>query len=167
MEDFFIRLNRENIPINKEVFFALVDLAPYVKDTAVYKKAISGNGISLKELKDIASRAAIPYPLFFAPLDKAKRQIEDYENSIHDKFPSKNEIALSHRGALNIKEIQTIIADLAKKQEFLKKYVLQNSEENGYTGSLQKMIKTGIDDNVKIAEAFRAFFDIGKRDVRT
>lgn len=165
MEDFFVLLNRERIKIDKRVLCALFELATHVMEKSGYEAALKKNRISFSELKKLAVQAGIPYPLFFAPYEKVEKQIQDYKKNIEEKIPTKHEIALGNRGNLEVKEVESIIRDLARKQEFLKRYVLPHSPENAYTGSLQKQIKGGVADTV-IAEGFREFFNLDLGTIR-
>ncbi len=164
MSDFFVGINKEKMQIDGGSLFDLLEIDPSVKEYA--RKFIKDNTIAFTELKDIAERANIPYPLFFAPRDKIRKQIEDYRKNIENKFPAKDEITLSHRGVLQMNEAQLIVRDLARRQEFLKKYLITDAQDNGYIGYLQKEFKKGQSDE-DLAKILREYFDIKLSHVRT
>jgi len=166
MSQLVITLNRAKIPIDRQAFTALFSMAPNVRESAPYKAALRENTISFRDLKKLATDADVPYPLFFAPLPHVEAQIEDHHKNLADKFPAKSEIALSHRGTLNLREIQLVVKDFAKKQEFLKKYILPKSPDNDYVGALRKKLKQGSSVE-SVAQYFKEFFDLDLKVLRT
>jgi len=165
MEDMFVSIGQDGVKISKEVFSRLFDGVAFVREYSDYKEAVEKNHITLKKLKQLAEKGDIPFPLFFAPLSVVKKQILDFEKNLEDKLPDKDEIVLSARGVLQIKEIQLIVKDLGKKQEFLKKFVLQNSSENTYIGSIRKLSKSGLSTEL-LALKIREYFGINLQEFR-
>lgn len=153
-----VSVGRERVPINKKTFEKLLDVT-YIKESSVYKKTISSGKISLSNLKAFAQTSGIPYPLFFAPDDIVDRHIKIKDQIIFQKIPSKEEIAFSTRGLVDIKDIELILLDLSRKQDFLKRRITQNSIHNTYIGSLKNLLdqRVSVDE---IARLVRASFEI-------
>lgn len=164
MEKFFVKLKKERIEIEKRTFLLLLNIPP-VQEYVAYQNAISNNEISLVDLKDLAEKADVPYPLFFAPLNKVIVQIKDKDKELYQKLPSRQEILLGFRGKMKSGDIELIVKDLARKQEFLKKRILISSTENDFVGSVAKNIAKGISDK-KIAEEIREYFDLDLKELR-
>ena len=141
MQVFSIKLNtRQTIKIDKGIFVDLLDLS-HIKDYKAYSEAIEKNEISFANLKDLAVKASVPYPLFFAPRRVVDYQIKDKDKKLYEKIPTKEEIRLSSRGRVEVKDIELIVKDLGRKQEFLKSRVLPNSELNRFIGSAAVKLK--------------------------
>lgn len=158
MSDFYVKINREKIKIEEKVFLELLDLSP-IKEFVAYKKAISNKKISFSDLKDLASKADIPYPLFFAPLSIVNKQVKNKNKQLFEKLPSKMEMRLSSRGEMSANDIELIAKDLGRKQEFLKTRILTESSENPFLGFVSKKIKVGV-SNQEIAEDIKEYLDI-------
>ena len=63
MTDFTIKIKKGEIKIDKQVFLSLLDLSP-IKGYSDYIKAVESNEITINDLKTLAQRADVPYPLF-------------------------------------------------------------------------------------------------------
>lgn len=164
MKDFFVKVRSEKVRIDKRVFLSLLDLSP-IKQYVAYEKAVASNEISLEDLKDLSRRADVPYPLFFATKDKVDEQIKDKDKNLFYKLPSKNEMQLGSRGAIKGRDVELIVKDLGRKQEFLKNRVLQTSEDNVFIGSIaRRLIEKA--SNEKIAEEVRDYFGIKLGELR-
>jgi len=164
MSDFYIKIGKEEMKIQKEIFELLLDI-PTIKDYTCYKNALIENKININDLKFLSEKACIPYPLFFAPLDKVLLQIKDKDSNLADKLPDKDEMSIALRGGTSISDIEIIVKDIGKKQEFLKNRILDSKDENKYVGIFSKSIKMGVSDK-EIAEQFRDYFDINLLEMR-
>lgn len=165
MTDFYIKINRrESIKIEKDIFESLFDQSP-IRAYKACQLALTSNEIKLADLKDLAKKADVPYPLFFAPKKIVNDQIKDKNKNIFDKIPSKPEMQLAFRGATGIEGIEIIIKDIGRKQEFLKDRVLTGLTDNKYIGSLGKAFKTGT-SNKELAKLFREYFEIDLKELR-
>src|SRR5665647_1892669 len=107
-----VQLNRDSIEIDRDVFFALLSSTP-VSALKVYKDAIAKKRISLTNLKSISEKEEIPYPLFFAPIDKVTLQLKNKERVLYEKVPAKDVVQLNARGSLDRNQISLIIKDLS------------------------------------------------------
>jgi Zn-dependent peptidase ImmA (M78 family) len=158
MANIIVKIEKEQIEIDKKVFMKLLDLSP-IKGYVSYKNTIKTNEIKLLDLKELAQKAFVPYPLFFAPRDKVEKQIKDQDSNLFDKLPTKTEMQVGFRGNMNKGDIELIIKDLARKQEFLKKRILTAETDNNFIGSISKMIKNSTNDH-DIAEKVKGYFNI-------
>jgi len=154
----YVKINKQTVAIDKNVFVDLLELSP-LRERASYINAITNNEISFQDLKSLAQKADIPYPLFFAPSDKVQKQLDEKNRRIYSKLPTKDEIRLSSRGRIEIDEIELIIKDLGRKQEFLKKRLLPESALNTFVGCVAKMEKAER-PNVEIASEIRKLLQI-------
>lgn len=164
MSEIIVKIGREEISIKTEVFLVLLDL-PSIKERKAYKLAISSQKITLADLKMLAKKAYIPYPLFFASSENIKKQIDNSNKILFDKFPTKDEMHVGFRGSMKKENIELIIKDLARKQEFLKKRILISEIDNQFVGYISKMIVNEV-VNKDIAEKVRKYFDIDLRQIR-
>jgi Zn-dependent peptidase ImmA (M78 family) len=158
MEQFFVKLNKEKIPIDKQVLEDLLDLSP-IKEYKAYINAIADNEISFENLKALSVKAGIPYPLFFAPRKVCDIQIKDKDKNLYEKIPSKEEIKLTCRGNTEVRDVELIVKDLGRKQEFLKKRVLIKAPDNPFIGSIAIKLKSDIPIEA-IAKEIREYFEI-------
>lgn len=164
MTDFTIKIKRGGIKIDKRVFLSLLDLSP-IKDYTDYIKAVESNEITISDLKILAQRADVPYPLFFAPKEKVDAQLKDTRKNLFEKLPTKSEMQLALRGEASVADIEIIVKDIGRKQEFLKRRVLPASGDNPYIGSISKLIKRGLSKK-DIAEQVRSYFGINLAEMR-
>lgn len=159
MEHLIIKLNsKQIIKIGKKVFVDLLDLS-HIKEYKDYENAIAENEISFINLKKLAVKASVPYPLFFAPKEVIDRQIKNKDRSLYEKIPTKEEIRLSSRGRVEIKDIELIVKDLGRKQEFLKSRVLLKADDNKFIGSIAGKLKKGVPTD-EIATEIREYLGI-------
>lgn len=164
MHDFFIKVGKEKVTIDKRVFLVLLELSP-IKQYRAYVDAVSDSDITFANLKMLAEKADVPYPLFFASKDKVDLHLKDKDLNLFQKLPSKNEIRLASRGAMKVEDIELIVRDIARKQEFLKNRVLPSSAENTFIGSVAKKVKQKV-SNEKIAEQIRDYLEIDLASIR-
>lgn len=158
MGQFFVKINKEKVLIDKGVFEALLDLSP-IKEYKAYIDAINQNQIPFEDLKKLALKSGIPYPLFFAPKDIIDLQLEEKEKNLYEKIPSKDEVRLTSRGRVEVKDIELIVKDLGRKQEFLKNRVLPKLPANLFIGCAAAKLKANVSLE-NIANQIRNFFEI-------
>ena len=157
MNNFYVRVAHEAILIDRRVFVALLNY-PFILNYKSYELAIETGEIPLNELKELANKLSIPYPLFFAPLAKVREQIKNKDSYLSTKL-SKSEIVVSARGSFQIGDIELIARDLGKKQEFLKTRLLPGTEDNVFVGLVARAIKCGT-SNKTVAIAIREHLGI-------
>lgn len=164
MENIILTLNKIHLDIDKKVFMDLLDIS-HIKEYKKYTDAIDSNKISFKNLKELAVRAAVPYPLFFAPQEIVDLQIANKNKELDEKMPSKDEIRITSRGRVELKDIELLIKDFGRKQEFLKNRVLIKYESNRFIGSLSSKIKNQV-SHEDIATEIRNYLGIDLNQIR-
>lgn len=164
MNTLCVTIKKEKVEIDKKVFLSLLSMSP-VQEYAAFQNAVKDNLISFVALKDLAEKADVPYPLFFAPLDKVIVQLEDKDKELYQKLPSKEEVQLGFRGKMKSGDIELVVKDLGRKQEFFKKRILPNSPDNDFIGSIARRIALG-STNEDIAEYFKIYFQIDLVELR-
>ena len=164
MNSFYVRLGNSEIEIEKRVFLALLNI-PFVMAYRAYARAVEENAISISDLKKLAEKADVPYPLFFASHKHATQQIRRKDDFLAKKLPTKRELMLSCRGSVSISAIELIGRDLGRKQEFLKSKILPGATANNFVGCVAKAVKLGGSD-VELAEAIRSKLRIDLGELR-
>ena len=164
MDKFFIKIKTERIQIDKKVFVSLFDITP-IKQYVAYQKAISENEISFTDLKILAEKADIPYPLFFAPKNIVDTQIKDKNKNLFEKLPTKKEMQMGFRGGMKLADVELIVKDIGRKQEFLKKRIYTPRFDNKFIGLVSKKVKMG-ETNIIIAKDIREYLDIDLVEMR-
>jgi hypothetical protein len=138
----YVVIHKEKVRIEKEVFQLLLDCSHLITSVE-YKKAVTSKEINFEELKALATKAGVPYPLFFAPIVAVKRQVERNDKFLFSKISGKQEAQLSSRGTLIINDIKVLINDLTRKQEFLKR-ILPDTPFNTIIGCIRKEINLAL-----------------------
>ncbi len=165
MAGFIVHVGHSDVELEERVFHALLNL-PYVMAYKAYTSAVREKAIALSDLKKLAQKADVPYPLFFAPYHHVAEQIRLKEEFLAKKLPTKKDLLLSFRGSLSVRSIELIGRDLAKKQEFLKRSVLPAAPVNDYVGFIAKATKLGATDK-ELADAIRSKLGINLQVLRT
>lgn len=114
-----VTLDRDVVPISREVFAALFEQS-VVHDYAPIQKALQSGTMPFRELVRMARKAEIPYPLFFAPPDVVDEQLRMKSQALMVGFNKKTEFAMNSRSGVRIYEVELIVKDLLRKQEYLK-----------------------------------------------
>ncbi len=151
-ETLTVSLQDGNVLIDKKVFLAL--LVGHVREYVDYKNALSSGAITFAQLKELAFKADVPYPLFFASLDQVRLQLKDYNHHIYSRIPDKKEFSLHSRGRLRVEDIKLIVKDISRKQIFLSRYVLPQTADNPFIGLIAKAVKDK-KSTVSIAKTLR------------
>lgn len=158
MNNFLVKIGRNGIMTDKRSFLALLDLSP-IKQYVSYQNAIATNEIKFSDLKDLATKANVPYPLFFATKNIVDVHIKDKERNLFEKLPSKLEMQLNSRGKMKLEDIELIVKDLGRKQEFLKNRILTAAKDNSFVGYIAKKAKQKV-SNDELAEDIRKYLNI-------
>lgn len=114
-----VTLDREAVPISREVFAALFEQS-VVHDYEPVQKALRSGTMPFRELVRMARQAEIPYPLFFAAHDVVDEQLRMKTEALMVGFNKKTEFAMNSRSRVRINEVELIVKDLLRKQEYLK-----------------------------------------------
>ena len=158
MNDFFVKIGKEKIKTDKRVFLVLLDLSP-IKQYVAYQNAVLSSEIKFSDLKELATKADIPYPLFFATKEVIDVHIKDKEKNLFEKLPSKSEMQLNSRGKMKLEDIELIVKDLGRKQEFLKTRILPATNDNSFVGFVAKKAKEKV-ANSELADDIRKYLNI-------
>ncbi len=165
MDELSVKVGKGEVKIDRSVFLSLLDISP-VQASALYRNTLSSDRIRFSDLKELASKAEVPYPLFFAPETVVTKHLKDKENNLFNKLPSKAEMRLVTRGFFDIKDVELIVKDLGRKQEFLKRRVLSRTTNNPFIGYVAKDVK-GPHMNKQLADKIRSYLGIDLADLRT
>lgn len=141
-------LNGVAVPVEREVFAALFEHS-VVSDRAAVRKALESSTIPFKTLIDLARRAEIPYPLFFAPLAAVEAQLKVKTDKLMAGF-TKASFSMHSRNAVRLADVELIVKDLLRKQELLKADgTLTNNE---VIGCLKKSRGTVAEDAARLMD---------------
>ncbi|QWF20501.1 hypothetical protein KM427_16100 [Nocardioides sp. LMS-CY] len=114
-----VTLDRATVSIDREVFAALFEQS-VVHDYEPIRKALNSGTMPFRELVRMARQAEIPYPLFFAPRDVVVEQLRMKTEALMVGFGKKTAFAMNSRNTVRIHEVELIVKDLLRKQEYLK-----------------------------------------------
>jgi Zn-dependent peptidase ImmA (M78 family) len=132
-----------DLTILKDVFITLLEQGS-IPNLNSYKTAMVEGTIPFSDLKELASKADIPYALLFAPTLVMQSQRKNFETYVYGKLPSQNQILATSRGKMHPKDVERIARDLITKQDLLKK-LLPNTPDNTYIGIGKKALNQGAD----------------------
>ena len=107
------------VPIERSVFSALFDQS-IVYARKPYKKALATSEISLDVLMNLARTAEIPYSLFFSPSAVVDAQVKKKIDTLLTGV-GKDTFSLNSRSRVELRDVELIVKDLLRKQEFLKR----------------------------------------------
>lgn len=164
MEKMYVKTDKQKTEISKSTFEKLLDF-PWIKDLKCYKVAEILNQISLANLKNLAIRADVPYPLFFAPESIVNLHITDNQKRLEARIPTKDEITLSSRGSFKGEDIELLAKDLGRKQFFLGNRILKLNQKNTFVGCIADKVKKNF-SNEEIANILRDKLSIDLKVLR-
>ena len=105
--------------IERKVFTALFENS-VVRERKPYQRALTSGLIGLSDLVELARKADIPYPLFFAPEEVVLSQIERKTRLLLAGI-SKESFSINARHEVRLADIELIVKDLLRKQQVLKR----------------------------------------------
>lgn len=155
-----VTLDREAVPISREVFAALFEQS-VVHDYKPIQRALTSGVMPYRELVRMARQAEIPYPLFFAPLDVVNEQVRMKTEALMVGFNKKTEFAMNSRSRVRINEVELIVKDLLRKQEYLK--TDEALPRNAIVNSLKRPGASVQEDAGKLMR----LLDLGPTDLRS
>lgn len=100
-----VTINREPVPIDRDVFAALVEQS-VVCDRAVVRDALRDGTISFRKLVALSREAEIPYPLFFAAPAVAHEQLRIKREKLMKGFNTKSEFAMNSRNRVHLPQVE-------------------------------------------------------------
>jgi hypothetical protein len=157
-----VMLSGVPIPMGREVFTALFEHS-VVSDRAPVRKALTSSTIPFKTIVDLARKAEIPYPLFFAPLAVVEKQLKIKSDKLMAGF-TKQSFSIHSRNSVRLADVELIVKDLLRKQELLKADdTLTNNE---IVGCLKKSRGTVAEDAARLMGAL-GFTTADLKDAKT
>lgn len=150
----------ERIEVDRRVFAALFHNSVWAERAGV-RKALDGATLEFKAFLDLCRRAEIPYPLFFAPLEIVEAQLRLKDEKLMAGF-TKMTFSMNSRGLVELRDIELIVKDLLRKQEWLRRFD-ETLVRNPLVGMLKRSRGTVADDARRVGDtigfdraAFRA-----------
>lgn len=154
-----VTLNHVHTPIDREVFEALFEQS-VVRSYAAVTKALAGGSISFKDLVDLARKAEIPYPLFFAPRDVVLEQLRIKQERLLQGFSAKREFSMNSRHQVDLAQVELILKNLQFKQDWMRRD--KTLGRNPVVGMLKKSKAPIAEDAAKLMAAL----DLGPMELR-
>jgi hypothetical protein len=115
-----VLLYSERIPIDRAVFVELLENS-VVSGRAPYHHALERDEISYTELLELARKAEVPHPLFFAPQALVQTQVRTKtEKLLQGVTP--DTFTVNTRTTIKLRDVELIIKDLLRKQSLAKKH---------------------------------------------
>lgn len=142
-----LRLDRETVALDRSVFTALFD-ASVVHSRAPYVHALESSSIRFADFLELTRKAHIPYPLFFAPPEVVKAQLEDNTRRLLQGV-SKDSFSLSSRSTVRLRDVELIIKDILRKQSLIKEHDA-SLVPNRIVGSLRRSTGSVVGDATKL-----------------
>lgn len=110
----------DRVAIERAVFVELLENS-IVNSRAPYLHALERGEIHYTELVDLARKADVPHPLFFAPSPLVRAQVAaKTEKLLQGVAP--DTFTVNTRTMVNLRDIELIIKDLLRKQQLAKKH---------------------------------------------
>lgn len=113
-----VLLHGECAPIERDVFVDLLANS-VVHDRAPFRHALEAGEIAFAGLVDLARKAEIPYPLFFAPRDIVAAQLQAKTDRLLQGI-APDTFTVNSRSIVQLHDVELIVKDLLRKQAFLK-----------------------------------------------
>ncbi|QYF74874.1 hypothetical protein [Cryobacterium sp. PAMC25264] len=106
--------------IVKDVFASLLGNS-VVNGRVPFLRALETSEISFSDLVELARKAEIPYPLFFAPLELVHAQLgAKTEKLLQGVAPGT--FTVSSRTSVELRDVELIVKDLLRKQALVRKH---------------------------------------------
>lgn len=145
-----VTLGLSSTAIDAEVFELLFDNST-VRQYKDYTNALSTRTITFTNLVELARKAHIPYPLFFAPLPVVTAQV-DLKTKKLLQGVRKGTYSLNTRATVELADVELIVKDLVRKQELVKKHD-PTLQRNTIVGMLKKSRGEPVADAQALLEA--------------
>jgi hypothetical protein len=138
------------VPIDSAVFNTLLvnSVAGTYRD---YERAIETGEIKLKELQFLSEKGDIPLPLFFAPLQLVKAQVDAKTKKLLDGV-SRETFSIGSRANVELRDVELIVKDLIRKQQLLRTHD-DSLARNRIVGLLSKAGSSAETDAAKLMSA--------------
>lgn len=146
-----------SVEIDRSTFTSLLENS-VAHDRAPVRDALLAGKIALSELIKLSRTAEIPYPLFFAPRGVVDAQLKHKSDTLLAGI-SKREFSMNSRSPVDVRDVELIVKDILRKQEFLKEH--DSLANNTFIGSLGRARSNGA-----AAAHVRATFGIDTAELR-
>lgn len=145
-----VLLHGERVPIDRAVFVELLENS-VVSGRAPYHHALDRDEITYTDLLELARKAEVPHPLFFAPLALVQTQVRTKtEKLLQGVAP--DTFTVNTRTAIKLRDVELIIKDLLRKQSLARKHD-PSLIKNKIVGLLRRPSATVREDADKLVAA--------------
>jgi hypothetical protein len=110
----------EPVPIDRSVFVDLLDNS-VVNGRAPYIHALENSQIQYADLLDLARKAEVPHPLFFAPPAVVQAQLRTKTAKLLQGVAPET-FTVNTRTAVRLRDVELIVKDLLRKQDLARKH---------------------------------------------
>jgi hypothetical protein len=155
-----VLINGDRVSIDRAVFIELLENS-VVNGRAPYHHALERDEIHYTELVDLARKAEVPHPLFFAPLTLVHAQVASKtEKLLQGVAP--DTFTVNTRTTVKLRDVELIIKDLLRKQSLAKEHD-PSLTKNRIVGLLRRPGATARADSDKLLAALGLDLDAIRR----
>lgn len=140
----------EQVPIDRSVFVDLLENS-VVNGRAPYITALEKSKIQYSDLLDLARKAEVPHPLFFATPAVVKAQLRSKSEKLLQGVAPET-FTVNSRTIVKLRDVELIVKDLLRKQALARKYD-PTLVKNTIVGLLRKPSPTVREDAVALVSA--------------
>lgn len=145
-----VLIHGERVRIDRAVFVELLENS-VVSGRAPYHHALERDEISYTGLLELARKAEVPHPLFFAPLALVQTQIRTKtEKLLQGVAP--DTFTVNTRTTIKLRDVELIVKDLLRKQSLARKHD-PSLIKNKIVGLLRRPSATVREDADKLVAA--------------
>lgn len=145
-----VTIGGDRVHLETAVFVDLLENS-VVNGRAPYRRALEASEIAYADLLELARKAEVPHPLFFAPLDIVQAQLRlKSEKLLQGVVP--DTFTVNTRTRVQLRDVELIIKDLLRKQSLAKKHD-STLTKNGIVGLLKRPRATVAEDAQVLLDA--------------
>lgn len=112
-------IGTSRVEIERAVFTELLENS-VVNARSPYRKALERSEIHYSDLVDLARKAEVPHPLFFAPPALVRAQVKAKLSKLLQGV-TPDTFTINTRTTVELRNVELIVKDLLRKQEFARK----------------------------------------------
>jgi hypothetical protein len=147
-----VLIGGDRVEFDQTVFIELLENS-VVSSRAPYLHALERGEIHYADLMELARKAEVPHPLFFAPLLMVRAQIASKtEKLLQGVAP--DTFTVNTRTTIKLRDVELIVKDLLRKQQLAKKHD-PSLGRNQIVGLLRRPGATARQDADKLIAALR------------
>ncbi len=113
-------INGERVLIDRASFIELLENS-VVNSRAPYLRALERDEINYSDLVDLARKAEVPHPLFFAPTALVKAQVRAKSDKLLQGVAPET-FTVNTRTSIKLRDVELIVKDLLRKQALARKH---------------------------------------------